>query len=170
MTWKDIIKAMNPRRRDKLSTWNRETESYDPGYIDYFSSLSDAIQIGKKRAKQKARRKITKYNYRNLFSVGKVKDKEGKIIYFLSTEDPQRWKEEITKDFVDFKGDFGRVQYGFDIDVFGFVFDDKVNNYTKVAEEHMTPDEIDDFKQDKLYSVIIPFHSPEFHHRFTEPI
>tara|TARA_R100000234_G_scaffold119847_2_gene104007 strand:+ start:246 stop:758 length:513 start_codon:yes stop_codon:yes gene_type:complete len=169
--WKDILKAMNPRKRDKLSMWGGG-EYFGEGYIDYFSSLSDAIQIGKKRAKQMARRKVTKYNYRSLFDVGKVKDKKGKIMYYLSTAHPQSWKKEITKDFVDFRTsrDFGYMQYGFSIDVFGFVFDDKVNNYTKVAEEHMTPAEIDDFKNDKLYSVIIPFHRPEFNDRFTEPI
>ena len=47
----------------------------------------------------------------------------------------------------------------FAVDVFGFVFDNEVNDYTKVAEEHMTPGEIEDFKYNKYYTVINPYYT-----------
>jgi len=39
--WKDILRGLNPRRRDNTPY----------GFIDYFSSLEDAIQVAKNRAK-----------------------------------------------------------------------------------------------------------------------
>jgi hypothetical protein len=139
--WFNVIKGSNPRRRD--------TTKY--GFIDYFSSLEDAIQIAKKRAKgSKFNKNRTPQKYAMPFLIGKVrtKGKESKVMYYLS--------DYTVTNFTDRPKDLEFEMSLFSVDVFGFVFDNKVNNYTKVAEEHMTPAEIEDFKTDKLHTVINP--------------
>ena len=143
--WFDVIKGLNPRRRD--------TTKY--GFIDYFSSLEDAIQIAKNRAKgPKWNKYRTAKTYAMVYEIGKVrtKGKESKVMYYISNYIVTNYRNGGPKELK-----FENSQ--FVVDVFGFVFDNEVNNIYKVAEEHMTPAEIDDYKYDKLYAVIHPAHS-----------